>query len=232
MRINKIIFLSVAFLALASSCVKEEIQEDTTQIQSPEKAILKSLLAGRDTRWTVDDLDIPTLRGEWYEIGTANELAYLLEFGSTKGEKYRLMANVDVSVSSIADKFSGEIGAEPFENFEFDGNGKTISGLDLPLAAGLFSRVKDSKIYNLTLASSTVGSADNVSNLLGTGAVVGTASGVVDVNGVTVSSCNVYAPCKLGGFVGAVTDGSATFTACSVNASNVNGIYLKGVSGF
>ena len=232
MRINKIMFLTVAFLALASSCVKEEIQEDTTQIQSPEKAILKSLLAGRDTRWTVDDLDIPTLRGEWYEIGTANELAYLLEFGSTKGEKYRLMANVDVSVSSIADKFSGEIGAEPFENFEFDGNGKTISGLDLPLAAGLFSRVKDSKIYNLTLASSTVGSADNVSNLLGTGAVVGTASGVVDVNGVTVSSCNVYAPCKLGGFVGAVTDGSATFTACSVNASNVNGIYLKGVSGW
>ena len=232
MRINKIIFLTVAFLALASSCVKEEILEDTTQTQSPEKAILKSLLAGRDTKWTADDLDIPTLNGEWYEIRTANELAYLLEFGSTKGEKYRLMANIDVSVSSIADKFPGEIGAESFENFEFDGNGKTISGLDLPLAAGFFSRVKDSNIYNLTLASSTVGSADNVSNLLGTGAVIGSASGEIEVSNVTVSGCNVYAPCKLGGFVGAVTDGSASFTSCKVSDADVNGIYLKGISGW
>ena len=234
MRINKIMFLTVAFLALASSCVKEEFQEDTTQTQSPEKALLKSLLEGRDTKWTVDDLDIPTHNGEWYEIRTANELAYLLEFGSTKeeGEKYRLMANIDVSVSSIADKFSGEIGAESFEDFEFDGNGKTISGLDLPLAAGLFSRVKDSKIYDLTLASSTVGSADNVSNLLGTGAVIGSASGEIEVSNVTVSGCNVYAPCTLGGFVGEVADGSATFTSCVVSATNVNGLYLKGVSGW
>ena len=232
MRINKIMFLSVAFLALASSCVKEEIQEDTTQIQSPEKAILKSLLADRDTKWTAEDLDIPTLNGEWYEITTANELAYLLEFGSTKGEKYRLMANIDVSESSIVDKFSGEIGAEPFENFEFNGNGKTISGLNLPLAAGLFSRVKDSKIYDLTLASTTVGSADNVSNLLGTGAVIGSASGDIEVSNVTVSGCNVYAPCTLGGFVGAVMDGSATFTSCAVSTTNVNGMYLKGVSGW
>ena len=87
MRVNKIIFLSVAFLALASSCVKEEFQEDATQTQSPEKAILKSLLADRDTKWTAEDLDIPTLNGEWYEITTANELAYLLEFGSTKGDR-------------------------------------------------------------------------------------------------------------------------------------------------
>ena len=232
MRINKIIFLTVAFLALASSCVKEEIQDDMTQTQSPEKAILKSLLAGRDTKWTAEDLDIPTLNGEWYEITNANELAYLLEFGSTNGEKYRLMANIDVSVSSIADKFPGEIGAESFENFEFDGNGKTISGLDLPLAAGLFSRVKDSKIYDLTLASSTVGSADNVSNLLGTGAVIGSASGEVEVSNVTVSSCNVYAPCTLGGFVGAVMDGSATFTSCKVTDTNVSGVCLKGISGW
>lgn len=232
MRINKIMFLTVAFLALASSCVKEEIQDDTTQTQSPEKAILKSLLEGRDTKWTAEDLDIPTLNEGWYEINTANELAYLLEFGSTNGEKYRLVANVDVSVSSIADKFPGEIGAESFENFEFDGNGKTISGLNLPLAAGLFSRVKDSNIYDLTLASSTVGSADNVSNLLGTGAVIGSASGEIEVSNVTVSGCNVYAPCTLGGFVGAVMDGSANFTSCKVADTNVSGVCLKGISGW
>ena len=232
MRINKIMFLTVAFLALASSCVKEEIHDDMTQTQSPEKAILKSLLEGRDTKWTPEDLDIPTLKEGWYEITTANELAYLLEFGSTKGEKYRLTADIDVSVSSVSDNFPGEIGAESFENFEFDGNGKTISGLNLPLAAGLFSRVKDSKIYNLTLASSTVGSEDNVSNLLGTGAVIGSASGEVEVSNVTVSLCNVYAPCTLGGFVGAVMDGSATFTSCKVTDTNVRGVRLKGISGW
>ena len=244
MKINKLyIVISIVASVMLASCVKEEMPADMEQVQSPvetpveedvaaEKAILKALLANRDTKWTVNDLDIPTLNGGCYEIKSANELAYLLEFGSTKGEKYRLVADVDVSKSSIAEKFSGEIGAEPFENFEFDGNGKTISGLDLPLAAGLFSRVKDSKISNLTLASSTVGSADNVSNLLGTGAVVGTASGTIEVSNVTVSSCNVYAPCKLGGFVGAITDGTATFTSCAVSATNVNGIYLKGISGW
>lgn len=230
-RINKLIILLVAFFAFATSCVKEEVPAENP-VGNDKKVILKSLLAGRDTKWTVDDLDIPTLNGEWYEIRSVNELAYLLEFGSTKGEKFRLMADVDVTSSSIADKFSGEIGAESFENFEFDGNGKTISGLNLPLAAGLFSRVKDSRIYNLTLASSTVGSADNVSNLLGTGAVVGSTSGTLEVSNVTVSDCDVYAPCKIGGFVGAVTDGSATFTSCKVNDANVNGVYLKGVSGW
>lgn len=240
-RVNKLLVLSVALLVLAASCVKEELpaespadrdKVETSSDEEAERVILKSLLAGRDTRWTVDDLDIPTLEGEWYEIQSAEELAYLLEFGSIKGEKYRLMADVDVATSSIADKLSGEIGAEPFENFEFDGNGKTISGLNLPLAAGLFSRVKDSKIYNLTLASSTVGSKDNVSNLLGTGAVIGSASGEIEVRNVTVSGCNVYAPCKLGGFVGEVADGSATFTSCAVSATNVNGMYLKGISGW
>ena len=244
MKINKLyIVISIVASVMFASCVKEEMPADMEQVQSPvetpveedvaaEKAILKALLANRDTKWTVNDLDIPTLNGGWYEIKSANELAYLLEFGSTKGEKYRLTSDINVSSSSIADKFPGEIGAEPFENFEFDGNGKKISGLDLPLAAGLFSRVKDSKIYNLTLASSTVGSADNVSNLLGTGAVVGTASGEIEVSNVTVSGCDVFAPCTLGGFVGAVMDGTATFTSCAVSATNVNGMYLKGISGW
>ena len=205
----------------------------TPSDEESEKAILKALLADRDTRWTADDLDIPTLNNEgWYEISSVKELAYLLEFGSTKGEKYRLVEDINVSSSSIADKFPGEIGAEPFENFEFDGNGKTLTGLNLPLAAGLFSRVKDSRIYNFTLASSTVGSDDNVSNLLGTGAVIGTASATVEVSSVTVSGCDIYAPCKLGGFVGAITDGKATFNSCAVSATNVNGIYLKGISGW
>ena len=244
MKINRLYsVICIAALTFAYSCVKEDLpmEDPADAVETPavtpsdeesEKAILKALLAERDTRWTVEELDIPTLNGEWYEVKTANELAYLLEFGSTKGEKYRLMADINVSESSIAGKFTGEIGAEPFENFEFDGNGMTISGLDLPFAAGLFSRVKDSRIYNFTLASSTVGSDDIVSNLLGTGAVVGTASGTVEVSNVTVSSCNVYAPCKLGGFVGAITDGTATFTSCDVSATNVNGIDLKGISGW
>ena len=121
---------------------------------------------------------------------------------------------------------------ENFENFEFDGNGKTISGLNVPLAAGLFSRVKDSKIYNFTLNSCTVGDQENVSNTLGTGMVIGSASGTVEVSDVTVSECNVCAPCKVGGLAGSVIDATCTFTSCQVKNTDVATIYRKGISGW
>lgn len=244
MKISKLYaIIYIAASVFAASCVKEEMPADMEPVQSSverpsdedvvaEKAILRSLLSNRDTKWTTDDLDIPALNGEWYEVGTAKELAFLLEFGSTKGEKYRLAEDIDVSSSSIADKFRAEIGAESFENFEFDGNGKTISGLDLPWAAGVFSVVKNSKIYNLTIADSKVGSEANVSNLNGTGVLVGCATGALHVNDLKILSCQVSAPCKVGGVAGSLVDVDATFSRCDVNDTDVSTIYVKGVSGW
>ena len=210
----------------------EPIMDNHSNSKESSKTILRAMLASRDTRWTEEDLNIPSENAGWKEIYDPSELAFLLEFGSTSGEKYRLMADVDLASSQISKKFTSEIGIEKFENFEFDGNGKTISGLNLPWAAGLFSVVKNSKIYNLTIADSGFGSKSNVSNLDGTGALIGCAAGTIQVSGVNVRSCEVLAPCKVGGFAGSLLDVNATFSGCNVIDTDVSTIYVKGVSGW
>ena len=73
-RVSKLLVVSVALLALATSCVKEELpaespvdrdKVETSSDEDAERVILKSLLAGRDTRWTVDDLAIPSEENGW-----------------------------------------------------------------------------------------------------------------------------------------------------------------------
>lgn len=224
-----------AFILLGlCACQKEGVDTPISSDDGIEaqKIILRTMLAGRDTRWTEEELAIPQENAGWKEVKTAGELAFLLEFGSTGGEKYRLVNSIDVSASSIADKFAAEIGVEKFENFEFDGSGNTISGMNLPLAAGLFSRVNCAVISNLTLSDCIIGSDDNMSNLIGTGSLMGSAAGEVKVTGVTVNRGTVSAPCKVGGFVGAVTDATCTFTNCNVTDTNVKTLYYKGVSGW
>ncbi len=231
----KKLYITIAALIGLAACQMAELDKFETadpQKDDQQKLMLKSLLTGRDTRWTVDDLEIPSEENGWKLISNDKELAFLLEFGSVSGEKYRLTSDIDLAGSLIEEKLAGEIGVENFENFEFDGNGKTISGLNVPLAAGLFSRVKDSKIYNFTLNSCTVGDQENVSNTLGTGMAIGSASGTVEVSDVTVSECNVCAPCKVGGLAGSVIDATCTFTSCQVKNTDVATIYRKGISGW
>ena len=231
----KKLYITIAALIGLAACQMAELDKFETadpQKDDQQKLMLKSLLTGRDTRWTVDDLAIPSEENGWKLISNDKELAFLLEFGSVSGEKYRLTSDIDLAGSLIEEKLAGEIGVENFENFEFDGNGKTISGLNLPLAAGLFSRIKDSKIYNFTLNSCTVGDQENVSNTLGTGVLIGSASGTVEVSDVTVSECNVCAPCKVGGLAGSVIDATCTFTSCQVKNTDVATIYRKGISGW
>ena len=230
----KRIYILTAFLELAVSCQKIQVEDFSAPVDDAQERVLrlKSMLAARDTKWTVDELAVPVNNSGWYEISSDKELAFLLEFGSTAGEKYRLKNNIDLSQSSIAEKMSSEIGVEKFENFEFDGKGYTISGADLPMAAGLFGRVKDSKVYDLTIENCSFGSESNVSNLLGTGALIGCAEGTLQVSGVNVKTSEVSAPCKVGGLAGSLVDTDATFSGCNVNDTDVATIYVKGVSGW
>ena len=226
-------FILILLSGLVFSCQKfEPFVAEKTENLSSSKLILKSMLQDRDTQWTVDDLNIPSENAGWKEITDVSELAFLLEFGSTAGEKYRLAADINVAESELAEKFTSEIGVERFENFEFDGNGKTISGLDLPWAAGVFSVVKDSKIYDLTIDDSKVGAETNVSNFNGTGMLVGTATGTLQVSNINILSCEVLAPCKVGGLVGSLLDVDATFSGCNITDSDVSTVYFKGVSGW
>ena len=238
---NKIIRISAAALLLVAACHKTELPENNTTQENPapeavlseEQALIKSMLAKRDTRWTVDELDIPEVSGEWNLIANEKELAFLLEFGCAEGGKYRLENDLNLASSEIAEKFTSEIGIEKFVNFEFDGNDKTISGLNLPIAAGLFSKISGtSKVYDLTLDSFFVGSSENVSNLLGTGLLCGSAKGTLEVSNVTVSNSSVSAPCKVGGMIGSFVDGTASFDGCAVNSTTVQATYLKGISGW
>lgn len=238
---NKIIRISAAALLLVAACQKTELPENNTTQENPatetvlseEQALIKSMLAKRDTRWTEDDLDIPEVSGEWNLIANDKELAFFLEFGCAEGGKYRLENDLNLASSEIAEKFTSEIGIEKFVNFEFDGNDKTISGLNLPIAAGLFSEISGtSKVYDLTLDSFIVGSSENVSNLLGTGLLCGSAKGTLEVSNVTVSNSSVSAPCKVGGMIGSFVDGTASFDGCAVNSTTVQATYLKGISGW
>ena len=238
---NKFIRISAAALLLVAACQKTELPENNTTQENPapeavlseEQALIKSMLAKRDTRWTVDELDVPEVSGEWNLIANEKELAFLLEFGCAEGGKYRLENDLNLASSEIAEKFTSEIGIEKFVNFEFDGNDKTISGLNLPIAAGLFSEISGtSKVYDLTLDSFTVGSSENVSNLLGTGLLCGSAKGKLEVSNVRVSNSSVSAPCKVGGMIGSFVDGTASFDGCAVNSTTVEATYLKGISGW
>lgn len=231
MKIRYSLLLLVSGLMVSCQGVEPTIDIQSDSKESS-KTILRAMLASRDTGWTEDELNIPAENAGWREITDVSELAFLLEFGSTSGEKYRLMADLDVASSEIADKLTSETGIESFENFEFDGNDKTISGLDLPWAAGLFSRVKDARIYDLTIAGSRFGSESNISNLNGTGALIGSASGSLQVSGVNVQTCEVLAPCKVGGLAGALHDVDAIFSGCNVNDIHVSTLYVRGVSGW
>ena len=156
---NKIIRISAAALLLVAACQKTELPENNTTQENPapeavlseEQALIKSMLAKRDTRWTVDELDIPEVSGEWNLIANEKELAFLLEFGCAEGGKYRLENDLNLASSEIAEKFTSEIGIEKFVNFEFDGNDKTISGLKLPIAAGLSVRFPALQKYMISL---------------------------------------------------------------------------------
>lgn len=229
----RITFLSSLVVGLMVSCQAVDTIVDTQPSpKDASKVLLRAMLKSKDTRWSEDDLNIPSENAGWREIKDVSELAFLLEFGSTSGEKYRLMADLNVASSEIADKLSSETGIESFEKFEFDGNGRTISGLDLPWAAGLFSRVKDAKIYNLTIVDSRFGSESNISNLNGTGALIGNAEGSLYVSSVNIESCEVYAPCKVGGLAGSLQDVNAIFSGCNVNGTHVSTLFVRGVSGW
>ena len=236
---NKVIKIFTVTLVLVAACQKPELPDNNTEQENSgpdlneEQVLLKTLLADRDTRWIVDELEIPEVSGGWNLISNDKELAFLLEFGCTEGGKYRLENDIDIASSELKDKFTSEIGIEKFVNFEFDGNEKRISGLILPIAAGVFSDVSGtSKVYDLTLESCIVGSVANVSNLLGTGILFGSANGTLEVSNVAVYNSSVMAPCKVGGMIGTFVDSTASFDGCSVNQTSVTATYLKGISGW
>ena len=85
----KKIFVYAMLLLAGVSCQKMEISEgESSEVKLDQDRVrLKALLADRDTRWTVDELEIPAEVSGVFQITNDKELAFLLEFGCPEGGK-------------------------------------------------------------------------------------------------------------------------------------------------
>lgn len=106
----------------------------------------------------------------------------------------------------------------PFKG-TFDGNGKEISGLYITNTSarhvGLFGVVSDATVENLYLVNGLITNSYTTNNDYGTGTVAGKGDGTFSniYSDVTISSSAV----KVGGMIGAVTDGSLAATKCDIS---------------
>ena len=82
----KKLYIMLAAMACLYACQVADLPKTSDAGETPERIMLKSLLADRDTRWTVDDLSIPAEEDGWKIISNERHLAFLLEFGSKTGE--------------------------------------------------------------------------------------------------------------------------------------------------
>ncbi len=143
------------------------------------------------------------------------------------GTKYRLTADIDLEGSSAQQPIGSNAKGKHFMG-TFDGNGHTISGLDLTGSGGnlgLFGYTEKAVIKNLTIEGTITagGSVRSVGGLVG-----------ANINGITIENCvnrcDVTAEegTYVGGIVGQIynvtkTQGKASVISGCVNEGAVNG---------
>lgn len=178
--------------------------------------------------------DVPTESDQdgWIGISRPEHFAALLLYGGQEGGKYRITSDLDMSIMPRETlKFmTGEV---PFTNITIDGYDKklqrnhTISNIALSGAGGLFTTVEDFTVSNLDILKIKIGNDSSV----GTGILIGNASGHLHVSGINIYDSDVAAPCKVGGMIGAIYDGTASISDCSVNGGTVSTTWIEEVSG-
>ncbi|WP_336776416.1 S-layer homology domain-containing protein [Paenibacillus sp. MMO-58] len=137
-----------------------------------------------------------------WQIGNANELASIGKGPYTLSGNYKLKSNI------VLDGLWGPIGNGNSFTGNLDGNGKTISGLEIDMPTtdnvGLFAATENARIYNLTveLGSGGIVGHDNVGILAG--AVRQTGSDKAGFMFVTVKG-TVTGNKNVGGLAGKVT---------------------------
>lgn len=170
---------------------------------------------------TGDDLTISpetytvSIEAPAVKIDTAEKLIALMSDSSAWGEKFELIADIDLT--GLAQTPIGN-DTTPFTGV-FDGNGKTIKGINISGAGnvGFFGVAGNCTIKNLTLEGTVTSTGDN------TGGFIGKLGGdvIIDncINKVAVSGTNY-----VGGFAGCAPKGvdcSLTITN-SVNDANIS----------
>ncbi|OHD88503.1 filamentous hemagglutinin N-terminal domain-containing protein [Sulfuricurvum sp. RIFCSPLOWO2_12_FULL_43_24] len=121
----------------------------------------------------------------YYSIDSLSDLNNMLAFAYTAGLKFKLMNNLTLAAGWYLPELHGI----------FDGNGKTISGLNLQLSSdnvGFVGSLVNGEIDNLTIADAAVSGNYNVGGLVGYSiggtikgsSVSGTVSGMGSVGGL------------------------------------------------
>lgn len=179
-----------------------------------------------------DDVPSEECNDGWIRISRPEHFAALLVHGGEEGSKYRICADLDMSMmpQDICDRIDGE---QFFRNITIDGyderlqRNHIISGITLCGVGGVFPAVEDFTISNLDICKTKI---ENDA-YDGTGILIGNASGSLDVSGVHIYDSDVRAPCKVGGMIGAIYEGIAIVSASSFNGGSVCTTWVEGVSG-
>ncbi|MBQ0077999.1 MAG: hypothetical protein KBS55_05160 [Bacteroidales bacterium] len=170
-----------------------------------------------------------------YQIATYDDLKLLSELGATGDVKYRAawyILTQDIDCGQLNADYSVKEGAESFQPIcqngsdaamsfhgNFNGNGKTISGLYINGSkqyTGLFGVLRNGTIKNLTVIANVASSATD------TGIIVGDFSANAHVENCTASgiltSTSSSSTARVGGIVGRMT-ATSSVTGCTNNAT-------------
>ena len=153
-------------------------------------------------------------------IGTANDLVALMKASSSWSGEYKLTADIDLT--GLAQNPIGTL-SNPFTG-TFDGDGHTISGLNLSGAGyvGLFGYTSGCEISNLTLKGSVTSSNKYAGGFIGHAVGNTVITDCVNEVNVTITGDKSINK-KAGGFIGQANDnaGSVTIIRC-VNKGDIN----------
>ena len=257
---SRIVRLGAAYLPVQGSATVQvamtmtdadgnKVGETVDEAMSVQAGMATALIYnGNEVLWKglqSDALPTEAAKDGWIHISKISEFAALLAGGGQKGAKYHICNDMDMSLLplSVAKDFDG---TAVFEKVTIDGgiydsdavpsdykvNPKgsiRILNLELPAASGLFGHVKNFEATNIIIEDAVIGSKSE--KVDGTGAFIGKSYGTLSLKNVKVIDSKVYAPCRVGGLVGAIYGGEVTLNDCDLTSVNVSTIYKKGVSG-
>ena len=188
-----------------------------------------SYLTTEDDELIIDNdatMTVPEIAADgWLVIDTPQDLRWLScnapLIDGVQYKKLRVANDIDckyISISSL----------NLYEGSEMDGGSHTISNLQLSKGStGLFGDVVGMTVRDICFKGLDV--APQMT--LAAGVLFGTTKGTVVISNVTLHSCVVAAPYRVGMVAGALFEGDYTFNNVKIEGGAVTTTYTSGVSG-
>ncbi len=203
--------------------------------------------------WTDDEVVASGFAGgtgekdDPFQIATGAQLGYLATRTDTAGKYYKLTADIDLSANEWV----------PIEKFEghFDGNGKTITGLNISgnynaaVNLGLFGSIHvGATIQNVVLKDVNINVTQTAAEATNVGALVGFINHAANASGdilidncyvigdstisVTANALGTYTGVRVGGLIGNLdANASASGTTIVINCFNEADVTVTATSG-